>query len=61
MKLYLAGNPGHGNPGRDRESYIIKKRYRRILSFFWCREEGDFHKVFLRWNDEKQKSNDKKL
>ena len=52
MKLYLAGNPGHGKAGRYREDYLKKVKARLMMSYFWCCEDGDFHKYFRRMINE---------
>ena len=52
MKLYFAGNPGHGKAGDHREGYLIKTKVARMFSYFWFGEGKDFHKHFKRWIDE---------
>ena len=54
MKLYLAGNPGHGTVGKWREEMIKRHKARRLWSFFWARK--DFLKYFEMWT--KERSND---
>ena len=53
MKLYLAGNPGHGKAGKHRADLIKSKGKNAVISFFWCKEGGDFHKYFRRLIDDK--------
>lgn len=48
MKLYLAGNSGHGVAGEHREEFLLKIKAGRMVSFWWYREEGDFHKWWKR-------------
>jgi hypothetical protein len=48
MKLYLAGNPGHGEAGKYREQIMSDIGKNVMVSFFWCQEDGDFYKYFRR-------------
>ncbi len=48
MKLYLAGNPGHGKAGLHREQYLRQVKAQLMMSYYWVREGGDFHKYFRR-------------
>lgn len=54
MRLFLAGNPGHGKVGERREEYLIRNKCNRILSYFWFGEGRDFNKHFERWKDAKE-------
>jgi len=48
MKLYLAGNPGHGKAGLYREQYLRKVKAQLVMSYYWVQEGGDFHNYFRR-------------
>ena len=55
MKLYFAGNPGHGKAGLYREQYFRKMKVRLVMSYYWVREGGDFNRYFRRMtNDGKE-------
>jgi len=47
MILYLAGNPGHGKPGRERIQFLNSLKAPRMMSYFWVGPEGDFHYYLL--------------
>ena len=47
MKLYFAGNTGHGKAGKHRENLLKKAGCSRLFSLFWVRE---FYKNFEMWS-----------
>lgn len=53
MKLYLAGNSGHGKAAEKREEYLLKIKAARVFSFWWYREGGDFNKWWKKWLKQK--------
>lgn len=52
MKIFFAGNAGHGKAGIHRENLLKNLAKTRLFSFFWCGEDRDFYKHFLSWGKE---------
>lgn len=52
MKLFFAGNAGHGKIGVFREDLLINEGAGRLMSYFWLKEQ--FYKNFKRWADAKE-------
>ena len=46
MKLYFAGNTGHGKAGITREEFLKSTKASRLFSLFWVE---DFYKNFQIW------------
>lgn len=38
MKIYLAGNSGHGMIGKYREDHMVEVKAHRLFSYFWLKE-----------------------
>lgn len=49
MKLYLAGTPGNGTVGADRENMLYEKGANRLFSYFWFGEDKEFNVHFNSW------------
>lgn len=61
MKIFLAGNSGHGKAGEWRENMLREVGANRLFSFFWVGEGKDFNKHFIKYVKEKKNGTDTML
>ena len=54
MKIYFAGNTGHGKAGIHREKHLKSMNCNRLFSLFWME---DFYKNFQIWSENIPKKN----